>query len=617
MWDHPPNQSITLVLPDTLRPKFYLPDKCGKRQRNAAKEMRDMERHKFLSQKNITTNKKQGKKGKVKSVCSGKRSLNINKVERDVEERLLKPLRRNNAAMNAFMERVKRIKMGRKQQNIKCMALSPPAVHTLENTNPTFSECEMGAQISEISDDNFLEQPSSARPLLIRAQSNVSNNRNLAASHWLTMIAIIQRHLHLNDVLLYRRIQFQREQVQLNGALTIQRMWRKSEYAQNMSVLVKHFLNSQGRSHGRAIYRARQDAADILINYLSTNNNFKSTMRAFYKKVIYCQKMIRVHQRVSAVRRDLLGKVFDRALSLILYHIGHILSGKSSRNLDVSPMDKLLHHNDPLVVRNILTSDFRNHLQYLSSNNSNITQAFRVAHREFVSGKWAPQSKERERAIRELLKISRRRHKVTIQIEYNRSLRVPNVSEEEVLAYIHGGEDPLSYHIEKLDEVYRLPGKHLRRHIIPPPMLMLRPLTSLDLLQAVVSVVLREYDIKRDRVKASMENAHKQRMKAEAILAGNIRSSNTKGIGINRTVSTITGDELTRAASPTFTRNFERSVTMDSDPATQQRVRDSIVCHPEVTIRETVIPSTPPLSIKPSSKPPQSRRLFVTEFLQI
>jgi hypothetical protein len=56
LWDQETNdQSIVLVLPDTLRPKYYLPDKVGKIERDAAREQRQMQRFEFLSRKSVSS----------------------------------------------------------------------------------------------------------------------------------------------------------------------------------------------------------------------------------------------------------------------------------------------------------------------------------------------------------------------------------------------------------------------------------------------------------------------------------------------------------------------------------------------------------------------------------
>jgi hypothetical protein len=55
LWDQEStNQSIILVLPDALRPKYYLPDREGKRQRDLAHAEREMARYEFLSRKSVS-----------------------------------------------------------------------------------------------------------------------------------------------------------------------------------------------------------------------------------------------------------------------------------------------------------------------------------------------------------------------------------------------------------------------------------------------------------------------------------------------------------------------------------------------------------------------------------
>ena len=85
LWDQggTSDQSIMLVLPDTLRPKYYLQDKAGKIKRDAARDVRQMQRFEFLSRKSVSSERDREKVDVTSYLSIG---VNRNKAERLVCE---------------------------------------------------------------------------------------------------------------------------------------------------------------------------------------------------------------------------------------------------------------------------------------------------------------------------------------------------------------------------------------------------------------------------------------------------------------------------------------------------------------------------------------------------
>mmetsp|Transcript_20596 Transcript_20596/g.29542 ORF Transcript_20596/g.29542 Transcript_20596/m.29542 type:complete len:465 (-) Transcript_20596:715-2109(-) len=440
LWDQSTtNQSVMLVLPDALQPKFYIADKFRRRNREAARAEREMERFKFLSRKIVTAERSNGRRGKRRSVSVGTNHLIRSKLERDVEERLLVPLRRDKAALKEFMTRVKRMKKSRLKgslvketsQNYSSVAEDGPVPKPAcdleyQESEESFMSADISCRTSVLSihpdeaDENSSVGPPPSIPKLVHQPSSNLYNKSVATSQWMKMIIIIQRHLKMQAALVEHRLKFQREQSQFMSALTIQRNWRRSGYAHNFSMVVKRFLYTQGRGHARAVFRARQDAANLLVKYLLTVESFKAIVKSFYSKVRHCQRLIRQHQVVSAARCKLLEKVFDRVASIIFLHAGPMLTGRSPRHLDVNAVEKIKNFNDPEVVRNLLTHDFYNYLLRLYSSNPTFASVLRTTRREHVNGKWCPDPEIKAGAIKQLLKKARHNYRVTMRYQFGK-----------------------------------------------------------------------------------------------------------------------------------------------------------------------------------------------------
>jgi hypothetical protein len=80
MWDQNCNQSVVLVLPDALRPKYYLKDHRGKAERDKARNEREMARYEFLSRR-IATAAMRNRKN-VELVLSTEKTRSKSLVER-------------------------------------------------------------------------------------------------------------------------------------------------------------------------------------------------------------------------------------------------------------------------------------------------------------------------------------------------------------------------------------------------------------------------------------------------------------------------------------------------------------------------------------------------------
>lgn len=112
LWDQTSTQSVVLVLPDALRSKYYLKDYRGKMERDKARYDREMIRYEFLSQKMATAAMKNRKAMEVILSSEKKRAKGL--VERELDEKVIEPLRKDEKALQAFFERIEEIKKQRK-----------------------------------------------------------------------------------------------------------------------------------------------------------------------------------------------------------------------------------------------------------------------------------------------------------------------------------------------------------------------------------------------------------------------------------------------------------------------------------------------------------------------
>lgn len=112
LWDQTSTQSVVLVLPDALRSKYYLKDYHGKIERDKARKEREMKRYEFLSQRMATAAMKNRKTMEV--ILSSERKRARGLVERELDEKMIEPLRKDEKALEFFLQRIQEIK---KQRN--------------------------------------------------------------------------------------------------------------------------------------------------------------------------------------------------------------------------------------------------------------------------------------------------------------------------------------------------------------------------------------------------------------------------------------------------------------------------------------------------------------------
>lgn len=551
------NRSLVLVLPDSIRPKYYLQDKSKVIKSREARFAREMKKYEFLSQKAAEEVRKQ----------SGRSSINIpdsttgvkSRYEREVESRILGPYRDNPQLLEALIDRVKH-KTNKKniskraESSTLSMCQSPENV-AVEVDHPQQSDDDNDSDGEEDIFDNavpeLIGKNESASPYRKRISSlHVGEQRGEIISTllqlqdemdkrrasvyrkekfpvketWLTFLEH-ERRLRVFFRLVTEARKLKEENLKhWKAAIVIQRRWRKSGYANDFVSTVKKYLESQGRNQGRQALYLRQQALSIITTFLGDSNaGIKACIRSYFRKVRFCQRYYRKHLKINRNRVIFLDVIADRAMTIIHFFMTTMLTGRPLDQIEPSILEKLKQKNDPLVITDLFSQKFMTQLNRLGK--TTCSMVVKAIKRDAVTGKWGIESRVKYKVLNRLLTYKRRQHIQNIKRLESKKYEILPVDENDVRAFIQYGYDPLIDRVKRLAYVLESEkddtketnkgGKMTLGSLLkgstsvaysasgPLPMLnLLRSLTANDLLNACIELASKQVDYNNRKKKA-------------------------------------------------------------------------------------------------------------------